>query len=188
MKKTLTFILALCLCIGLYACGKQQNKLEGYYKNPLNGDSFLFEITKYGSGDYGGTVTQLDNTTNVSVWSIEGTTVYIDGYPNYTYCNGILLNEAIEEIVVGENNTLTGTYKCAFKGSWDNVITFNVDGTITYNRRAYYGKNYAIVEETGCYVVNENVVKVYKDTEQTSLIKSFYIANQKLYTDVLCPM
>ena len=114
MRKMTALFVTICLCFILCSCGTkkadnntQEQRLEGYYLNPLTGERYCFEITEHGSGDYGGTLTDLSDTTNVSVWSIEDGTVYINGQAMYIYDGTSLYKDG--DIAVGlkyENNAI----------------------------------------------------------------------------------
>lgn len=68
--------------------------LEGAYKDNYYGYSYMFKITDSSLGEYGGTMTNMADTSRIHSWYIDDNTVYVDGDPTYYYVNDHLLEIA----------------------------------------------------------------------------------------------
>ena len=197
MRKMTALFVTICLCFILCSCGTkkadnntQEQRLEGYYLNPLTGERYCFEITEHGSGDYGGTLTDLSDTTNVSVWSIEDGTVYINGQAMYIYDGTSLYKDG--DIAVGlkhENNAITGVtppYWCVAKEKADTdsyECYFSADGTVEF-----YHYDKMILDESTSYTLSNGIVYVADASGSYYTDVSLYIYNDQLFFDILIPI
>ncbi len=204
MKKYIVILLVIGLCMSLSACNtkeiEQNNQLQGYYLNPLNGERYCFEITEYGSGDYGGTLTDLTNTTNVSVWSVKGTTVYINGEATYTYDGNVLYKKSdIFTLLQVDNNSITGSFPLydeqfqrgnfsAYNDDDEHMCYYHADGTVElymYNHSLLLGKTTYTIED--CIVSVSDIDNPYGGgVYPTEAI--WYLYNNQLFWDILIPV
>ena len=156
--------------------------LEGYYYNPVTGTRYLFEITEYGSGDYGGTRINLNDTTNVSVWSIVDTTVYINGEATYTYDGTILYTNIVEGLVI-ENDIITGSVKRTT--TFPNQETIEWEYVFYANGSVEHRQGYVLTDYNETYTIEGNIVKF--GGNRTSWTH-WYLYNEQLYEDILLPL
>lgn len=208
MKKIIALILTLCLssCSGVNSNSNDNNmknpsdnsqttiekKLEGYYKNVFSSSQevYYFEITDVESGDYGGTMTLTQNTSQVNVWYIVKDTVYINGSSKYTFDGNALYCSPLSErnmgsgVYVTDDSMLTGNMiSYSFGSNWN--VNFHPNGTIDYRcwkeRYDCWGDS-----EHGTYTIINNVVTIY-DVDGSCFAR-FYLADNELYREALLPI
>ena len=204
MKKFMVALMAFFLCLSFCSCTAEENdrkedsdkevkeeRLEGYYAG--DGNRYCFEITEYGTGDYGGTLTDLTDTTNVSVWSIEDKTVYVNGdggYDIYYFSDAALYYEEFKELSIIDNHHITGEISHYNGGDIENIV-FYEDGTIEYDERYVYSTVNKVTLKTekkwsyhfdckGSYLVEDNRVYVYLAEDEEPFF-SLYIVDGRLF-------
>lgn len=147
MKKwTMLLVLSLALLM-LVGCGKNAApapdatqtpvRLEGYFcSNFIDKAKYKFEITDIASGDYGGEMTNMENTSAICAYYVVGNEVYIDGTLTYYFVDGYLACiEDATSLIIDENNCITGYYKRVYfpdyySGSRSREYKFSSDGAL----------------------------------------------------------
>ena len=183
--KRLTTLVIICLCFIFCSCSDntKPSRLQGYYENPNEGLRYRFSITELSKGEYGGELTDMDDTTSISAWYIENSILYINGKESYFFNDEMLLSlkpdeRLAKDLKINANGIISGTTKRDWISTAE--ITFNPDGTITY---CTYNPNFDYWGEyrTGKYTFENNYVLVYD--EDGRLYERWYIYNKNIYDD-----
>lgn len=185
MKKITALFATICLCFVLCSCGdnSKQAKLQGYYENPNAGLRYRFEITELAKGEYGGELTDMEDTTEISAWYIQDSILYINGDESYFYTGEMLLSLTPDELIannisIDSNGIVSGTTKRHWISTAE--ITFNSDGTISYRT---YNPNFDYWGEyhTGKYTFDNNYILVYDNSDR--LRERWYVFDGYIYDD-----
>ena len=150
MRKTAVFVMVLSLMLMFCACGgkdqtppindnkqeteetvKSADRLEGYWICEGGTSKFKFEITELALGEYGGEVSNMNDTTEISSYYVEGENVYVDGKLRYYFDGTYLYPIYGKKLTFNDDGYLEGKLEYEY-GNYSTRFNFTGDGEFEY--------------------------------------------------------
>ena len=189
-KYVIGFTVAIVLLMLCACSNKTENapdlsapvRLEGYYiSNFIDGAKYKFEITNLASGDYGGEITNMEDTNVICAYYVVGNEVFVDGKLTYYYVDGYLACvQDATTLTIGNGNKITGKYKKTVipsdhNPSYGREYEFAGDGTIV---ETHYYASHPTRSWISTYTTEENIITV---SSEGSTDKLFILHNKVIY-------